>query len=267
MAKQVLGAPLGFFESTPVGRLIQRFSKDLDQIDQQLPSSLGQVRGNRLMFSVLCSLLLLCIFHLTLLYFRFELSQLLSSSIAIMASMIAITVVTPTFLLAMMPIFAVYVAVTNYYRNVARELKRLDSISRSPIYAHFSETLGGLPVIRSYLRQKLYRRVNEVNLDDNIAAYYAMKAVDRWLSVRLEVLGECVTIAMHCTALHCTPHLISTALSFLDQHFMISATCIDVDAFPLSLQLSAFSHRKQFLLHVSFSTMSLTASELIQRLT
>jgi hypothetical protein len=62
MARQVLGAPLGFFESTPVGRLIQRFSKDLDQIDQQLPSSLG---------------------------------QLLSSSIAIAASMIAITVVTP----------------------------------------------------------------------------------------------------------------------------------------------------------------------------
>jgi ATP-binding cassette, subfamily C (CFTR/MRP), member 1 len=111
---------------------------------------------------------------------------------AIFASMIAITVVTPTFLLAMMPIFAVYIAVTNYYRNVARELKRLDSISRSPIYAHFSETLGGLPVIRSYLRQKMYRRVNEVKLDDNIAAYYAMKAVDRWLSVRLEVLGECV---------------------------------------------------------------------------
>jgi ATP-binding cassette, subfamily C (CFTR/MRP), member 1 len=109
---------------------------------------------------------------------------------AIFASMIAITVVTPTFLLAMMPIFAVYIAVTNYYRNVARELKRLDSISRSPIYAHFSETLGGLPVIRSYLRQKMYRRVNEVKLDDNIAAYYAMKAVDRWLSVRLEVLGD-----------------------------------------------------------------------------
>ena len=164
MAKQVLGAPLGFFESTPVGRLIQRFSKDLDQIDQQLPSSLG---------------------------------QLLSSSMAIFASMVAITVVTPTFLFAMMPIFGVYVAVTNYYRTVARELKRLDSISRSPIYAHFSETLGGLPVIRSYLRQKMYRRVNEVKLDDNIAAYYAMKAVDRWLSVRLEVLGKCILLQLN----------------------------------------------------------------------
>ena len=117
-------------------------------------------------------------------------TQLLSSSMAIFASMVAITVVTPTFPLAMLPIFALYVVITNYYRNVARELKRLDSLSRSPIYAHFSETLGGLPVIRSFLRQKMYRRVNEVKLDDNIASYYAMKAVDRWLSVRLEVLGE-----------------------------------------------------------------------------
>ena len=104
--------------------------------------------------------------------------------------MVAITVVTPTFLLAMMPLFAVYVAITGYYRNVARDLKRLDSLSRSPIYAHFSETLGGLPVIRSFIRQKMYRRINEVKLDDNIAAYYSMKAVDRWLSVRLEILGK-----------------------------------------------------------------------------
>jgi ABC-type multidrug transport system fused ATPase/permease subunit len=63
----------------------------------------------------------------------------------------------------------------DHYRNVARELKRLDSLSKSPIYAHFSETLGGLPVIRSFLRQKMYLRTNEVKLDDNISAYYAMK--------------------------------------------------------------------------------------------
>ena len=85
-----------------------------------------------------------------------------------------------------------YLSITNYYRTVARELKRLDSLSRSPIFAHFSETLGGLPVIRSFLRQRLYRRQNEVKLDDNVSAYYAMKSVDRWLSVRLEVLGNTI---------------------------------------------------------------------------
>lgn len=99
----------------------------------------------------------------------------------------AVCVATPSFVFIMAPVFTVYIMVTNYFRKVARELKRLDSISRSPIYAHFGETLGGLSVLRSFQRQNLYRRMNEVKLDDNLAAYYNLKAVDRWLSLRLEV--------------------------------------------------------------------------------
>ena len=92
----------------------------------------------------------------------------------------------------MIPIFVIYIRITNYYRKVARELKRLDSISRSPIFAHFGESLGGLPVIRSFQRQMLFQRGNEVRLDDNIASYYALKVVDRWLSLRLEFLGNII---------------------------------------------------------------------------
>jgi ABC-type multidrug transport system fused ATPase/permease subunit len=138
---------------------VQRFSKDLDQIDQQLPSSLG---------------------------------QFMSSALNIAGSLIAISTITPTFGVVMLPVFVLYYRITDYYRNVARELKRLESISRSPIFAHFGETLGGLPVIRSFMRQKVFLRTNEVKLDDNIASYYAMKAVDRWLSVRLELLGNTI---------------------------------------------------------------------------
>lgn len=148
-------------ESTPVGRLVQRFSKDLDQIDQQLPSSIG---------------------------------QLISSTFSIASSMIAIVAVTPSFSVAMAAIFAVYFSVTNYYRAVARELKRLEAISRSPVYSHFSETLGGLPVIRSFKRQDSYLHNNEVRLDDNISTYNILKTVDRWLCVRLEVLGNVIVL-------------------------------------------------------------------------
>lgn len=81
---------------------------------------------------------------------------------------------------------------TNYYRAVARELKRLEAISRSPIYSHFSETLGGLPVIRSFKRQALFRRNNEVRLDDNISTFATLKSIDRWLSMRLEFLGNTI---------------------------------------------------------------------------
>ena len=138
---------------------MQRFSKDLDQIDQQLPSSFV---------------------------------QLVASTVNIAGALFAITLVTPSFVVAMAPILFVYFRLTNYYRGVARELKRLESLSRSPIYAQFSETLGGLSVIRSFKREKLFQRSNEVKLDDNISAYFSLKAVDRWLSVRLELLGNSI---------------------------------------------------------------------------
>eukprot|EP01038_Epipyxis_sp_PR26KG_P011238 gene11238-15079_t len=161
MTNSILKAPLSYFESTPVGRLVQRFSRDLDQIDQQLPGSFGQV---------------------------------IASTLNIIGSMIAITIVTPSFAFVMIAISSVYLKITNYYRTVARELKRLDSISRSPIISHFGESLGGLSIIRSFNRQEMFEQMNEVKLDDNLSAYNAMKAIDRWLSVRLELLGNTIVL-------------------------------------------------------------------------
>lgn len=140
---------------------MQRFSKDLDQIDQQLPYAFG---------------------------------QLISSTCSILSSVGAIIAVTPSFSYALSALFAVYFTVITYYRNVARELKRLEAISRSPIFSHFSETLSGLSVIRAFQRQKLYLRHNEARLDENISAFSTMKVVDRWLCVRLELLGNTVVL-------------------------------------------------------------------------
>ena len=148
-------------ESTPIGRLIQRFSKDLDQVDQQLPGSVG---------------------------------QLIASSLQIASSMAAISIVTPSFGFVVAGIFSIYFAITNFYRGVARDLKRLDSVSRSPIFSHFSETLSGLSIIRSFKRQNMLRKGNEVKLDDNLSAYFSLKAIDRWLCLRLEVLGNTIVL-------------------------------------------------------------------------
>lgn len=180
MVQRTLRAPLSFFESTPVGRLIQRFSKDLDQIDQQLPGSMA---------------------------------QLISSSLSIASSMMAICLVTPNFALVMAPILVIYFRITNYYRPVARELKRLDFVSRSPIYSHFSETLNGLSVIRAFRRLEIFRRVNAGRLDDNLAAYLALKLTDRWMSFRLEILGNLVVLAAALLAVWSGSKAGSTGLS------------------------------------------------------
>jgi len=140
---------------------VQRFSKDLDQLDQQLPHAIG---------------------------------QLLSSTFSILTATAAIVAVTPSFSYALTAIVAVYFAATNYYRTVARELKRIEAISRSPVFSHFAETLGGLSVIRAFQRQGVYLRTNEVRLDENISAFHTLKSVDRWLSVRLELLGNGIVL-------------------------------------------------------------------------
>lgn len=159
LVSRILRAPLSYFESTPVGRLMQRFSKDFDSVDQQLPSSLSQV---------------------------------VASAMQIFAAMAAICVVTPSFTFVVLPLMAVYLFVTQYYLNVARELKRLDSLSRSPIFSHFGEALGGLSVIRCFKKESLFRAGNEKRLNDNLSVYYALKAVDRWLSLRLELLANVI---------------------------------------------------------------------------
>lgn len=180
MAARVLHAPLSFFESTPVGRLLQRFSKDLEAIDQQLAGSIG---------------------------------QLLSSSFSIAGSMVAICLVTPAFAPGLAMVVAVYFAITNYYRPVARELKRLDSLTRSPIYSHFSEALAGLPVLRAFHKQSLFRQVNEGRLDDNLSAFTALKVIDRWLSFRLESLGNVIVFAASALAVLNGSRAGSTGLS------------------------------------------------------
>merc|ERR1712232_1521201 len=90
------------------------------------------------------------------------------------------------------PVMYVYYRVLNYFRDVSRETKRLESISRSPVYAHFSETLGGLTTIRAYGAPLRFKNEFEGKVDVNTRAYYNNKAADRWLSVRLELLGSAI---------------------------------------------------------------------------
>jgi len=80
--------------------------------------------------------------------------------------------------------------------RTSRELKRLDSISKSPIFAHFSETLSGLSIIRAYKRITMFVEENEHKLNENAKAYFSLFASNRWLAIRLEFIGySVVTLA------------------------------------------------------------------------
>jgi len=86
----------------------------------------------------------------------------------------------------------IYFFVQRYYVATAREIRRLDSVSRSPIFAHFSETLNGVSTIRAFSQQRRFISENETRLDENQRAYYVSISSNRWLAVRLEFVGALV---------------------------------------------------------------------------
>jgi ABC-type multidrug transport system fused ATPase/permease subunit len=153
----VLRAPMAFYDVTPVGRILVRFSRDIMQIDFQLPQQ----------------------------YISF-LQQIAS----IIAAYVFIAVIFPIFVAAMVPITVLYFVLQQIYNPANIQFRRLDSISKGPIYSHFSETLNGLTTIRAYRRETYMRAVNRFRIDINQRAYYHQVTGNRWLALRLEILGS-----------------------------------------------------------------------------
>ncbi|OMO92329.1 hypothetical protein COLO4_17673 [Corchorus olitorius] len=156
MLHSILKAPMLFFQTNPTGRVINRFSRDLGDIDRNVANIMNM--------------------------FMNQLWQLLST--------FALIGIVSTFSLwAMMPLLILFYAAYLYYQSTSREVKRLDSITRSPVYAQYGEALNGLSSIRAY---KAYDRIASVNgksMDNNIRFTLANTSSNRWLTIRLETLG------------------------------------------------------------------------------
>lgn len=152
----VLRAPTVFFDTNPVGRIINRFSKDQDAIDNLLPESLRGVLST-------------------------------FTNIGFALTVVVCTSFYSIFLI--IPSLVVYYYYQKLYRDTSRELKRLDNLSKSPLVAQFSETLTGLTTIRAYGRQKMFIDRNMHLLDNNNQAVFLQTSSERWAANRLEVFG------------------------------------------------------------------------------
>ncbi|KAF8340537.1 metal resistance protein YCF1 [Cantharellus anzutake] len=161
MLGAIFRAPLGWFERIPQGRVMNLFTKDVNVVDETLPRMFSQ--------------------------FSRTLAAVLGIIVVMGASL-------PLSLIAVVPLAIVYHRYMTYYLATSRELKRLDAVSRSPIFAWFQESLGGLSTIRAFQMQGIFRRVNELRSDTNLQAYLPSTYVNRWLAVRLEFLGSCVVL-------------------------------------------------------------------------
>jgi ABC-type multidrug transport system fused ATPase/permease subunit len=98
--------------------------------------------------------------------------MLFQNSAKSIATIVIISVATPPFVALVIPLGCLYLYIQRYYLRTSRELKRLDSVSRSPIYAHFQESLGGISTIRAYQQQSRFINENEWRVDANLRAYF-----------------------------------------------------------------------------------------------
>ncbi|XP_059510179.1 multidrug resistance-associated protein 1 isoform X2 [Stegostoma tigrinum] len=157
----ILMSPMSFFERTPSGNLVNRFSKDIDTIDSMIPVVIKMFLGS--LFNVL-----------------------VSCTVILIATPIATVIIPPLGLL--------YIFIQRYYVATSRQLKRLESASRSPIFSNFNETLLGVSVIRAFGEQERFIHQNDARVDENQKAYYPSIVANRWLAVRLEFVGNCIVL-------------------------------------------------------------------------
>ena len=161
MLSSIMRSTMEFFESTPSGRVINRFSKDVDAAERSIPNTFKS--------------LLRCLF--TVFY-----------------TVILITVSTPMFLITLVPIAIIYIFIQRYFVALKRQLKRLESASKSPIFSHFSESLVGVSTIRAFKCEKRLRIRMQEKIDENLLYYFPNNIANNWLALRLELIGNLITV-------------------------------------------------------------------------
>ncbi|KAI5710558.1 hypothetical protein M8J75_009674 [Diaphorina citri] len=183
----IMKARVLVFDLSPIGRILNRFSSDVDTIDDSLP---------------------------------FILNILLASLFSVLGAMIIIVYSLPWLILVLLPLIPLYHRLQNHYRNTSREVKRLSSKSLSPLYSHFNETLQGLSSVRAYRAVARFKRENEDKLENNQKARFASAIIQNWLGLRLQMIGVLVVAGVGVVALvqhhhqMANPALVGLAVSY-----------------------------------------------------
>ena len=159
MLHSVLRAPMSFFDTNPKGRVVNRFAKDVDLVDGSIPNTFGALM--RLGLGVLGVLFVIC-------------------------------TTLPIFIAIIIPISFGYWMLQKFYVSTSRQLRRLESSTRSPVYSWFGESVSGVSTIKAYGMEESFCQQMESKVDTNGKTMMPNYIANRWLSIRLEILGNII---------------------------------------------------------------------------
>lgn len=159
----VMAAPLRMFDSNPVGRILNRFSNDMEKLEHEVSWS-------------------------------FE-NTLFTSIRVVVALAVMVTVFPPVAIAVLVLSFALY-RLQKTYRASSREAQRLTSLSHSPLLSHFKETLNGLTVIRAMRKEDEFAERFRSWLDNSLVSFHGMVLLNRWFTVRIPLMTGLLTMVV-----------------------------------------------------------------------
>ncbi|XP_068075761.1 ATP-binding cassette sub-family C member 9 isoform X5 [Danio rerio] len=171
LLNKIIHAPIRFFDVTPLGQILNRFSADTNIIDQHIPPTLESLTRSTL----------LCL-----------------SAIGVIAF------VTPAFLIALVPLAVAFYFIQKYFRVASKDLQELDDSTQLPLLCHFSETAEGLTTIRAFRHEARFKQRMLELTDTNNTAYLFLSAANRWLEVRTDYLGAVIVLTAAVAAIWST---------------------------------------------------------------
>ncbi|XDA80103.1 hypothetical protein R6Z07F_010097 [Ovis aries] len=153
--ESILRAPLLFFNSNPIGRILNRFSKDIGRMDDLLPLIIQ------------------------------DFIQAFLLVIGIVGVMVA---VIPWIAIPVIPVGITFFFLQRYYSATSRDVKRLECATRSPVFAHLASSFRGLWTIRAYKAEQSFQELFDAHQDLHSEAWFLLLTTSRWLAVYLDVI-------------------------------------------------------------------------------